>query len=77
MIFVSFSKAVIKQSISTNIVAFVATVADHKTAGDDLQRFFAGAKSGSQNRKQKKKTPGRSGSCRWADLNARPVNLWR
>ncbi len=46
MIFVSFSKAVIKQSISTNIVVLVATVADHKTPGDDLQ----------------KKTPYRSGS---------------
>jgi hypothetical protein len=58
------------------IVALVATVADHKTADGDLQRFFEGGKSGSKNREQKKTPPG-AGSSRLAALTGRPVNLSR
>jgi hypothetical protein len=57
MIFVSFSKAVIKQSTSTNIVAFVATVADHKTPDRDLQPFFDDII------RAKKKAPRCAGPC--------------
>jgi hypothetical protein len=55
----------------------VATVADHKTAGVDLQRFFEGEKSGLKKSRNKKKTPHRAGSSRLAALIGRPVNLSR
>jgi hypothetical protein len=68
-------RLVMKMPLLRSFVKLVATVADHKTAGPDLQRFFERGKSGLNNRR--KKTPHRAGSSPLAALTGRCVNPWR
>jgi hypothetical protein len=64
-------RLVMKMPLLRSFVKLVATVADHKTAGVDLQRFFEGEKSA----QIPEKNPAPGGVFRLAASTGRCVNL--